>query len=99
MTTPDTRTAPAKRERSNEEYRGMVSRILRAYAERVAWSDDFDLAELVSLQAEVDKAIEHAVIGQREHFGMTWAQIGAGLGTSRQGAFKRFAHLTKGNDE
>jgi len=80
----------AKRERENAEYRAMLSRMLRAYAERVAWSDDFDLAEMVTLRDEVESAIATAVRGQREHFGVSWQVIAGGLGTTRQAAFKRY---------
>lgn len=80
----------AKRVRENGDYRSMLSRMIRAYGERVAWSDDFDLAEMLTLRDELESAITTAVQGQREHFGVSWAAIAQATGTSRQAAQMRY---------
>lgn len=74
----------------HSEFRAFVRRILRAYGKkRVADADPEDLVELVSVRAEVDKAIEKAVEGLHAA-GYSWGQIGAVLGVSRQAARQRW---------
>lgn len=80
----------AKRTRENGEYRDMLIRMIRAYGERVADSDDFDLAEMLTVRNALEDAITAAVRGQRRNFGMSWAQVALGLGVTRQAAFKRY---------
>ena len=75
----------AKRERELPEYDGMMRRMLRAYGRRVGDADPEDLTELVALRAELDKAITVAIQGQRRN-GSSWADIGRGLGVTRQAA-------------
>jgi hypothetical protein len=72
------------------EYRQMLSRMLRAYGRRVADADDVDLAQMVELRDELEAAIASAVAGQRDR-GASWADIGRGLGTTRQSAQQRYA--------
>ena len=48
-----------------------------------------ELADLVTLRATVEQAIADAVAGQREN-GKTWAQIGAGLGVTKNAALMRY---------
>lgn len=68
----------------------MLRRMLRAYARRVADADDVDLAEMVDLRDELEAAIASAVWGQRRNHGASWADIGRGLGTTRQAAQMRY---------
>ncbi|MGD9950748.1 MAG: hypothetical protein AB7U29_20090 [Desulfobulbus sp.] len=75
------------------EWLKRLSRMLRAAGRRVGDADEHELAQLVRLRSEFDKAIKTAVEGQRSS-GRSWAHIGKALGLSRQGAFKRY-----GNDE
>lgn len=75
----------AKRERETPEYAGMVRRIIRAHGRRVAGADPEDLAQLVAIRAELDHAIAVAIQGQRRN-GFSWADIGRGLGVTRQAA-------------
>jgi cobalamin biosynthesis Mg chelatase CobN len=72
------------------EYRSMLTRMLRAYGRRVADADDVDLAQMIELRAELEAAIETAVHGQRAN-GASWADIGRGLGTTRQSAQQRYS--------
>lgn len=69
----------------------MMKRMIAAHGRRVADGDVEDLAELLDLQAALDAAIAHAVQGQREDHGRSWADIARAAGTSRQAAQKRWA--------
>jgi hypothetical protein len=71
------------------EYFGMLRRMLRAGARRLADSDPDDLPALVSLRDQLDTAIVQAVTGQRDN-GFSWAQIGEALGMSRQAAQQKY---------
>lgn len=57
---------------------------------------------MVELAAELETAITKAVAGQREA-GFSWADIGAPLGMSKQGAQQRWgrkvAQLTEGEQQ
>ncbi len=74
-----------RRERETPEYCAMMRRMLRAHGRRAGDADPEDLAELVQLRGELDKAIAVAVQGQRRN-GFSWAAIGRGLGVTRQAA-------------
>lgn len=92
----NTKPAPAKRakkERELPEFSAMVRRLIRAHGRRVAQADPEDLAELVALRAEVDAAIAEAIAGQRGN-GFSWADVGRGLGTSRQAAQMTWGKVT-----
>lgn len=81
------------RRRETPEYAAMLRRMIAAYGRRLADADDVDLAEMVALRDALDKAIEDAVRGQREHHGASWADVARGLGVSRQYAQKRYGVL------
>lgn len=68
----------------------MMARMIRAHGRRVGDGDPADLAELVALRAELDRAIREAIHGQREQHGFSWAEVAMALGTSRQSAFERY---------
>lgn len=70
-------------------YLGAVRRMVRAAGRRVAEADPEDLAELLALQAAVDRALAEAVTGQRAA-GTSWAAIGAALGMTKQAAYQRW---------
>ena len=63
----------------------MVRRIIAAHGRRCADADPEDLAELVALRQAVDAAVQTAVDGLRDQ-GVSWSQIGAGLGITKQAA-------------
>lgn len=73
----------------HREFTAFARRVLRALARRVAVSDVEDLTELVELRVEVDRALDVAVAGLREA-GVSWTEIGRGLGISKQAARQRF---------
>lgn len=83
----------ARRERSIEDYLGAVRRMMRAAAVRVAHADEFELAELIALQFDLDAAIAQAVAGQRELGGKSWAAIADGAGVKRQTAHERWGKV------
>ncbi|MBX3094297.1 MAG: hypothetical protein KF680_07165 [Cryobacterium sp.] len=82
------------RERSIEDYLGAVRRMLRAAARRVAGADEWELAELIALQSDLDDAIAQAVAGQRELGGKSWSAIADGAGVKRQTAHERWSGVT-----
>lgn len=70
------------------EYAGMLKRMIRAYAVRVAEADYVDLADMLEVRAELDAAIRVAV---REQAARTsWATVAQGLGVTREAAFQRY---------
>ena len=74
------------------EYAGFVRRIIRAYARRADDLDPADLAELIGLRDELDRAIDQAAAAVKTS-GYSWAEIGSATGTSRQAAHKRWGLL------
>jgi hypothetical protein len=72
------------------DYVGFAARVIRAAGRRVGQGDDWELAELLSLRAEVEDAIAAAVTGQRAQ-GHSWAYIAEGLGVTRQTAYERYS--------
>ena len=90
----DTDVSPTPRRkpryRSTHELLGGVRRMLRSAGQRAGGADEPELADLLSIQNDLDAAISAAVARQREQ-GKTWATIGllAG-GLSKQGAQQRF---------
>ena len=72
------------------DFLAMVKRLIRRAGERVADADEPELAELVALRAELDRAIDAAAKGQHS-IGRSWAEVARGLGTSRQAAHARYA--------
>lgn len=82
-----------RRERTLEDYLGAVRRMMRAAAVRVANADEWELAELIALQSDLDTAIAQAVAGQRELGGKSWAAIADGAGVKRQTAHERWGKV------
>jgi hypothetical protein len=72
------------------DYAAMLRRMVRAYGRRVAQESPEDLAEMLSVVDELERALRAAVAGQREA-GFSWAEIGRGLGVTKQTAFARFS--------
>ena len=77
----------------NDEYAAFTRRVVRAYSRRVAAGDIEALASMVTLAADVEHAIQAAVIGLRA-FGYSWTEIATRLGTSRQAARQRWNTTT-----
>ena len=76
-------------ERSTQDFLGMVIRMVRAAGRRVGEGDEYELAEFIALQSELDQALADAVAGQRAN-GKSWAAIATATGTTRQGAQQRW---------
>ena len=72
------------------DYLGAARRFIRAAGRRVGECDEAELAELLSLQADLNDAIKTAINGQRA-YGKSWADIARGTGTTREAAFQRWA--------
>ena len=70
-------------------YIGLVNRLIRRAGERVADSDEPELAALLALQTTLDNAVQIAVDGQRS-IGRSWAHVARASGTTRQSAFERW---------
>lgn len=74
----------------NREFFQMAARIIKAGGNRVAGADCEDLAYLADLQAQLEKAMAHAVSGLRDQ-GHSWDYIAKGLGVSRQYVHKKWS--------
>jgi len=72
----------------------MMSRMIRAHRRRVAAGSAEDLRDLVALRAELDDAIAEGAralhAGHDGAPGLSWTEIAAALGISRQAARQRF---------
>ncbi len=84
------------------EYLGFLHRALRAYSGRVLAGDVDDLTQLIGLGAEVDRLIAATISAlRRPPYRLTWTQIGAAAGTTRQAAQQRYGRpgsvLTEGD--
>lgn len=78
------------RERSAEEVAGAARRMIRALGRRVGDADPIDLLLVTQLRAEVEAAYLDAMRSQREA-GFSYAEIAAGLGTSKQAVAQRLS--------
>ena len=68
-----------------------AGRAIRAAGNHVAQADPPELAELVALRDELDRAIQTAVDGQRSA-GITWQWIGEATGTTKSAAIQKWAN-------
>jgi len=73
----------------NSDFADGLTRLIGAYGRRIADNDTGELERLARMRGELDRAITAAVAGLRGH-GRSWAEIGAGLGITRQSAHERF---------
>jgi hypothetical protein len=73
----------------NSEYAAFARRVLRAYSRRVANGDVESLAHMIGLADDTNDAIALAVQGLRDA-GYSWAEIGSGIGITRQAAQQRW---------
>lgn len=74
----------------NADYFQMVGRMVRGMGKRGANGDYTDLTEMAKVQQMMTEAMQTAVDGMREQQGYSWADIGEGLGITRQAAQQRF---------
>lgn len=82
------------RDRGTAETVSAARRFVRAAGRRAGDGDEVELADLLTLRAEVEAAIEVAVVGQRERF--SWAYIGRGLGVTKNAAIMRYGKVARG---
>lgn len=98
---PETRTRRVKRRRrkivETSDYAQMMERMVKGYGRRVADGDPADLAELIGLGRLLDTVIAEAVHGQMAAMDISWSDIAAAAGMTKQGAHKRWAKLPCGH--
>jgi hypothetical protein len=70
-------------------YMAMLHRMIRRAGERAANGDEIELAELLTLKATYDAAVQTAVDGIRAR-GNSWAYIAKATGTSREAAYQKW---------
>lgn len=87
-----------KRQRSTEEVAGAARRMIRALGERVGDEDPIDLRLIVDLKSALDEALLEAIRGQRAATPpFSYAEIAAGLGTSKQAVQQRLTRPSQGD--
>jgi hypothetical protein len=74
----------------NLDYAAFSRRVIRAAARRIAAGDVDELTHLLSLERELQCAIQTAVNGLRAQ-GYSWADIALRIGITRQAAHQRWA--------
>lgn len=77
------------RERETGDFLAMVRRMIRAGGKRVAEGDEIELADLLTLEDDLQQAIATAVQGQRA-MGKSWSDIAVGAGITKQSAHGRW---------
>lgn len=85
------------RERSAEEVAGAARRMIRALGRRVGEADPIDLELIVQLRGEVEAAFLVAMRAQKDVAGFSYAEIAAGLGTSKQAVQQRLTRPPQGD--
>jgi hypothetical protein len=85
--TPKRRTRPAV---ENHDYAAFSRRVIRAQARRIAAGDVDEFTQLLSLEHELQRAIQTAVDGLRAQ-GYSWADIALRIGITRRAAHQRWA--------
>jgi hypothetical protein len=80
---------PRRRVTENDDYAAFARRVIRGYSRRIAAGDIDAITGMAQLADELDIAIRCAVTGLRTQ-GYSWADIGARLGITRQGAQQRW---------
>lgn len=80
----------ARRVRENDEYREMMTRMVRAHGRRVIEGGNIeDLAHLRDLRDQIDTAMGE-VARAVQASGRSWSEIGGALGMTKQSAHQRF---------
>jgi hypothetical protein len=85
--TPKRRNRPVV---ENQNYAAFSRRVIRAQARRIAAGDVEELTHLLSLERELQRAIQTAINGLRAQ-GYSWADIALRIGITRQAAHQRWA--------
>jgi hypothetical protein len=80
-----------RKPREAPEVGAAVQRMMQALVRRAGTGELEALEALVTLQADLDRALTDAVTAYRQGPAQaTWAHIGEAVGTTRQAAFARF---------
>lgn len=85
-------TKRPKRDVETAGPRGFIAaarRFIAAAGRRAAEGDEIELAELLTLQDDLNAAIQHAVDGIRSR-GESWAYIAQATGKSREAAYQKW---------
>lgn len=85
-------TKRSKRDVETGGRRGSIAaarRFIAAAGRRVADGDEVDLAELLSLQGDLNAAIQTAVDGIKAQ-GQPWAYIAVATGKTREAAYQKW---------
>jgi hypothetical protein len=92
---PDTRRRKPKHETSDEEYRGMMMRLVRRYEGRIEESGLTPLADLVAIRDYIEVVISAGVAScrQRQDPPASWADIAEVTHLSRSAAQERWRYL------
>jgi hypothetical protein len=72
------------------EYIQAARRFIRGAGRRVGDMDIAELPALAQLTAEADAVLQAAATRLHDECGYSWGDIGTAMGTTRQGAFRRF---------
>lgn len=94
-----TGAARVKRRRrivETSEFAEMMERMVRGYGRRVGNGDPADLAELLAFARLVDQVTADAVHEMVSRHGITWSEVGAAAGITKQGAFRRWSRRVCG---
>lgn len=93
------------REVETSEFPPFMARVAKAWAERVANGDTYDLAELIEFGRTFDDVVTTAIQKGRERalrnappnafFDWSWPTIGDAAGISRQAASKRWGTVAE----
>lgn len=85
-------TKRTKRDVETAGPRGFIAaarRFIAAAGRRAAAGDEVELAELLTLQGDLDAAFQNAVDGIRAR-GYSWAYIALATGKSREAAYQKW---------
>lgn len=74
----------------NAEYLGFLRRAIRAAGRRVIAEDPSTLADLVQLQAQLDRVVAASARHLHDDAGFSWGEIGHELGIPRQDAWRKY---------
>lgn len=76
----------------------MIGRMINATSKRVGLADEHELTAMYGLKLQMDQALQDAIQRQIAE-GKSWSQIGAALGMTKQGAFRRFSIVSRETSE
>lgn len=83
------KTPPKSRTITPDDYLAMLRRFLRNAGEKVGTGDPEQIADLLALKDEIDKAAAIAIARQRRT-GITWVSIGEALGVTKEAVIMKW---------